>query len=169
MHAAQLSRGASAPHHARPAPQGGRDTPTLGPGVMLVAIVLPLVLSFPSISKAQAGLEDFSVRTMLRSCEVAIDFAKSGDLTEATAEEALLIGTCFGMARGVGSMLAYACSSKEEGYLPLYAAGVPHSNEALVQAFVNWARENPDMWQEDASDGLLLSTMITWPCELGAN
>lgn len=30
-----MLRGASAPHHARPAPQGGRDTPTLGPGAML--------------------------------------------------------------------------------------------------------------------------------------
>ena len=102
---------------------------------------------------------DWSVQRLLFACEAAAT-PRSINSADDQYEAAL----CMGSVRGVGVMLAYNCSSKEEGYLPLYQADVPPSLGAAIQAYVNWARENPDMWGEQSQDGIILALMETFPC-----
>lgn len=61
-------------------------------------------------------------------------------------------------------MLAYNCSSKAEGYWPLYRAEVPYSLGAAIQAYINWARSNPHLWGEQSQDGVILALMEAFPC-----
>lgn len=46
---------------------------------------------------------------------------------------------------------------------PFRMCGKP-SYGAMVQAFVNWAKENPREWTESRFGGVVLALAVTWPC-----
>lgn len=105
----------------------------------------------------------WSVQAVLRSCEAASRLEAGETLSDAEIATAV---RCVAFIRGVGGVLAYNCSSREEGYFPLYAAEQPPSLGAAIQAYVNWARSNPEFWGEDAQDGAILALMETFPCSM---
>lgn len=108
--------------------------------------------------------DGWSVQAMLYACEDAQAIvAGKSDRSFRAIHDA---GRCLGFMRGLGVMLAYNCSSKEMGYSPFYQAAVPPALGAVIQAYVNWARANPEMWGEQAQDGALLAIMDTFPCDV---
>jgi hypothetical protein len=106
---------------------------------------------------------DWSVQKVLFLCESAYRLNTGETLTP---EEITGAAICTALIRGIGGVLAYNCSSREEGYLPLYAAEKPASLGAAIQAYINWAKANPDFWGEDAQDGVILALMETFPCPM---
>lgn len=120
-----------------------------------------LFVTIASAWPAQAQQSELqNVERLLYGCEAALD-VDSITSVEGYYDAAF----CTGMVFGVGTMLAYNCSSKEEGYLPFYQADVPPSLSAAIQAFVNWARGNPSAWGVPAQDGILLALAENFPCE----
>jgi hypothetical protein len=118
----------------------------------------------PFEAVSQDGIS--TVRDLLNSCETTLSLSEQlADDAAGFIEVGRKVGECTGMVRGIAQMLSYACWSREEGYLPMFASGTPTSLEASIQAFVNWARATPGAWGEAAEDGLMLATMETWTCE----
>ena len=120
-----------------------------------MSVYLAAQLFGANIVASQEALS-WTVQQVLYSCESAG--------TATSYEDVFETGSCLGLVRGVGQMLAYNCSSLENGYHPLFIAEAPHSLGAAVQAFTNWARANPDAWGEDATDGIILALMQAFPC-----
>ncbi len=130
----------------------------------LVAGLILVFLGAQAVFSTSAAGQDerVTVSDLLHGCEGLLAIRGQDG---ATLEEASDWGRCLGFVRGVTAVLVYACWSRSEGYMPMMASGSPPSTEASIQAFVNWARENPDLWAENAEDGVIPSIMTVWPCE----
>lgn len=122
--------------------------------------VFAALLAAPASVGAQA-IDRWSVQGTLRSCEALSRLEAGERLSDA---ELAAAGECGAFMRGVGTVLVYGCTSKEEGYFPLYVADAPPSTGAAVQAYINWARANPALWGESAVDGIILALMEAFPC-----
>jgi hypothetical protein len=109
---------------------------------------------------ATAQSED-TVRELLRDCELTLDVERSGI---SDTEEAISVTRCVSLVKGVTSILSYSCWSFSEGFSPMFAAEPPPTIEASIQAFVNYARANPDIWMQSNVDGVLGAMMTTFPC-----
>lgn len=70
---------------------------------------------------------------------------------------------CSGMALGIIAVLALNKSSKNNRLRACRDGFV--SNGQVKQAFVNWANQNPQHWQIQAVEGMIISTATTWPCK----
>jgi choline-glycine betaine transporter len=117
-------------------------------------------LFFVQASTATAQDEN-TVRELLRDCEMALRLEADGI---STVDEAVSVARCVATVRGITTVLSYSCWSISEGFSPMFAAEAPPSVEASIQAFVNYARANPASWVESSFDGVITSTMTTFPC-----
>ncbi len=116
---------------------------------LLVSLLLALFIA-PSPSHA---VEDRTVQTLLENCE---------------SNEAIENALCAGLISGVGSVLDFNCGYSAEGYnIPDYLMadidGV--TNGALIQAFKNWARDNPQTWKYSEIAGVVFAINSTFPCK----
>lgn len=78
---------------------------------------------------------------------------------------------CMGQAIGAGGITYLNCQSSRSETAP----ALPHprlssnlvnvSNAAKVQAFVNWARANPQHWGLSAEFGISFALSDTFPCD----
>ena len=82
---------------------------------------------------------------------------------DATRAEDLLAGMCIGVAWGVNTALQGNCWSKSQGANPSLAAS-PISVGATIQAFRNWAEQNPSSWDDDFAIVLVVLTAREFPC-----
>jgi hypothetical protein len=74
-------------------------------------------------------------------------------------------GYCLGMVVAVAQELGMNCIFfKDKPFLPK-AAVLSGSAAALTQAFVNYARDNPQDWQDLPSDGLSRAFQQYFPCK----
>lgn len=80
-------------------------------------------------------------------------------------EEGYDAGRCIGMAAGIGMVLAMNCFSRDDGYMPQFAAEPYPSNGAAIQAFINWAEKNPQHWGKRFSIGMMIALSETYPCK----
>ena len=74
---------------------------------------------------------------------------------------------CLGLVSGIGWILRLNCDSREVGWKPnpmLSAGGAPTLG-AAKQAFMNWARANPQEWSTDAVAGVVLALREAFPCQ----
>jgi hypothetical protein len=125
----------------------------------LVSFGVGTLLALP----ATAQSED-TVRELLRDCELTLDVERSGISDTSDTEEAISVTRCVSLVKGVTSILSYSCWSFSEGFSPMFAAEPPPTVEASIQAFVNYARANPDIWLESNVDGVMGAMMTTFPC-----
>lgn len=77
-------------------------------------------------------------------------------------------GYCTGYVAGIAAMMTGNCSAMRAGYggAPGFAAAVEsHTYGAMVQAFRNWARDNPQDWGLPAVNGIIKAMVATFPCD----
>ena len=116
---------------------------------LLVSLLLALFIA-PSPSHA---VEYRTVQTLLENCE---------------SNEAIENALCAGLISGVGSVLDFNCGYSAEGYnMPetLMADVDRVTNGALIQAFKNWARDNPENWGDTDLHGMVFAISSKFPCK----
>jgi hypothetical protein len=85
-------------------------------------------------------------------------------------------GYCLGFISGVGQMLLEIGPSSGLPTPPTWwmpptierRYGMCKENKvtfgAMVQAFLNWAEQNPRQWEKPALFGVAVALSLTWPC-----
>lgn len=81
-------------------------------------------------------------------------------------------GVCAGYVSGVGEMmLAQAMIFKKSHAIEKMPAldnsiicGKTLTHGAMVQAFINWAEKNPQLWMDDQISGVMNALHDTWRC-----
>jgi hypothetical protein len=74
---------------------------------------------------------------------------------------------CFGIVIGsalVMKLVGLTASGAERQRFGMCWKGPEPSNDAEIQAFINWANANPQMWGQDGSAGVVITLTTTWPC-----
>lgn len=74
-----------------------------------------------------------------------------------------LSGLCLGRLQGITTVMNYNCQNGGPPHLSANTDGV--SFGAFQQAFLNWARDNPQQWSIPWSHGLMVSIGETFPCK----
>lgn len=98
---------------------------------------------------------------MLEFCDASLQLADDPISNPLTLAKAL---RCIGLAEGIATLLAYNCSSRDQGYLPMFTAEAP-TVDAAIAAFVVWVHENPDSRGERAVDVMIAALMAYFPCQ----
>ena len=80
--------------------------------------------------------------------------------TEFGPAAALSAGYCMGIVQGIADMLALTCDQKHT-VLPSMSEGAA---DQMVQAFLDWAAQNPDYGQYPLTLGVALALGETDPC-----
>lgn len=83
---------------------------------------------------------------------------------ERYSEESVL---CGGLVEGTAQMLVWNCVTRDYGWRPdsTVVAGPPPSLEAAVEAFLDWARDDPRRTEEEWHLGLTSALTEAFPCE----
>ena len=118
---------------------------------LLGALLLTLFIA-PSASHAAGGNTD-TVEGLLNRCE------SNGDAAYLS---------CVTVIWGVASVMNLNCGYSKEGYsspefMKMDFGGV--TGAALVQAFKNWARDHPQIWNHDEISGVVHAMSSTFPCK----
>lgn len=124
------------------------------PAAALIGFLAAIAIIAPSSGRAQP--EALDVQELLGDCEGAMSGRGSG----------YDAGFCLGVISGVGSMLSINCEAIRRGLSgPDLPASSPASTVgAATQAFINWARDNPQKWGEDHTTGAILALLEAFPC-----
>ncbi|WP_417699852.1 Rap1a/Tai family immunity protein [Pseudophaeobacter sp.] len=74
---------------------------------------------------------------------------------------------CLGLIIGVSGMAMMNCQTARSGAAPsdILSAEGGHSYAATTQAFLNWARDNPQNWEWPAANGVAVALSRTFPCK----
>ncbi|MBY4893138.1 hypothetical protein KUL25_10215 [Rhodobacteraceae bacterium N5(2021)] len=125
---------------------------------MPMRVKLPLWVAVMWTCTLSPAAAETTVEEIMPACEAALD-------------ESYLVrrpaGFCIGFITGVWQMMAVNCLNPEpRAALPveLQAGDIP-SWRASVQAFLNWAEDHPEQWDETFFMGTLLALSSTFPCE----
>jgi hypothetical protein len=124
-------------------------------------LALGLALAILLAPAARAQTEGLTVGYMLPICEVFLGL-RHGD-TQTQWEAAL----CAGTALGVAQVMSLNCSSREaEGMSPHpdLSAAMPPNRAAGVQAWINWARANPEEWNTNFEASFINAYAEAFPC-----
>ena len=106
-----------------------------------------------------ASASSFTVRDMLPWCE--------GYLVDGPKD--VMAAYCLGAVTGIHAVMQINCEISRNlpaPRPPLPAADGAGIAEARLQAFVNWARNNPTEWETDFRVGVMKATSETWPCQI---
>ena len=119
--------------------------------VIIVAALLA-VLSVPDNARAEFRTPE-TVQEFMSACR-AYD--------NATEEQAFNNIFCGGAAEGVVVTLRYL---KQLGLINSPCVPDGTSRGQMMQAFVNWAKDNPKKWQYPGAMGIFDALLKTWPCK----
>lgn len=107
-----------------------------------------------------------TVQDMLPGCETALNLAAA---VPGTAEwEAGLY--CLGVAMGAMTVMGLNCGTATHLGLapyPSLTSEAPPSTSAAVQAFVNRARANPQIWGDHFATSMIGAIASAFPCQAG--
>jgi hypothetical protein len=101
----------------------------------------------------------------LRACEAALSFVDGEAVSEA---DMLGVIECSASARALSFLMEGNCDSAQVGDAsphPSLTAGHAPSTHAVIQAFVNLARDTPSLWGESFLGGMMLAIHNEFPCE----
>lgn len=110
------------------------------------------ILSIMATLSAPVSASATTVRDLLGYCEGGDSGAK---------------GVCVGMVMGVSSVMVANCGSHRNGNGNLSSSAADPkgtSYEAMIQAFQNWARDNPQEWDKPAFFGVVVTLRGLFPC-----
>lgn len=116
------------------------------------ATVLALMLTFSMGQSPVYAQDGINVQDMLKACENQEKWAQM---------------LCFGYLTGVKDALIINCASFSSGHSPnrgMTSGAFNVGGSAVQQAFINWARNNPQHWNEVAYVGARSALVETWPC-----
>jgi len=101
------------------------------------------------------------VQDMLPGCNAAATMDQSAD--NKTFNDASF---CLGLMLGTMQLMSFNCSAIEAGFStpPQLRAEMPPSTGAAAQAFVNWAKENPQAWDNHFVSGAIHAIREAFPC-----
>ena len=104
---------------------------------------------------------DYNAETMLSFCE--------GDVPDATPEVQSLI--CTFRIQGVAEVMSRNCLTSTQGFQPhpAFTAMPPRSRGAMRQAFKNYMRENPHVWDARWAIAVMAALSEAFPCDLTNN
>jgi hypothetical protein len=73
---------------------------------------------------------------------------------------------CASTAASLSTVMHLNCVYRTEGYVthPNLSAGNPPSSLAAIQAFVNWAQDNPAAWDMDFRHAMIFVISGEFPC-----
>jgi hypothetical protein len=76
-------------------------------------------------------------------------------------------GLCLGFISGVGDamQLIGVGVEREPETMPFAICEKP-SYGAMVQAFINWAEQNPGKWESNRIVGAMTALRANWPCKV---
>ena len=96
----------------------------------------------------------------------AIAFCEGVFLDQTTWQGAAHASHCLGVTDGVARIMTLNCFSAGDGAKPevYLSAEPPPSTKAAVRAFLNWADDNPQEWDEKFNEGVMQSMALTFPC-----
>ena len=116
---------------------------------LVVVVIMTTVLASSAVSQDNQR-ED--VQELLRLCE-------SGEVSE--------LRRCLDIVASTKMIMAFNCYSNSEQYTPnpMFTMDGRQSNGAAIQAFKNWAKTNPTLWDTGYILGLAFSLSLTFPCE----
>jgi hypothetical protein len=119
--------------------------------VVLAAQATVLCASAPAI----ADTPDQSVQHMLPFCERAVSQSLDHDSLE-----------CLNTLIGVSDMGGLNCAARQNGdQAPAWLShGDGSTYGAQIQAFINWARANPQSWNLNATAGMAIALSLTFRC-----
>ena len=105
---------------------------------------------------------DFSATTgtVYKACKL-IEGRSSFTLSDS---ELFLAGQCIGSVVSVSHIVGSQCFTGAKGYGVYSANTIDASNEALVQAFVNYAAKRPQDWDSMAAWTIAEALREYWPC-----
>ena len=120
----------------------------------MLPYVFASVVALSAACTAQA--QPLTVGEMLPHCEGAL-----GDGPHHTMN-----GYCTGTIYGMGVVMTINCQERRGDGAPRFMTMQTFpSAGAGTQAFVNWARNNPNEWQSRFSWGIANALSETWPCQ----
>lgn len=126
----------------------------------MLRTVLIAVVFAAFMSGGQASEQEKTVQELLSACKCALSPFSAHCRTGFNSQYALY---CLGLANDVMNTLI---QSNAENNARVRACITRFtSNAQVVQTFINWAERNPQHWQANAGDGMIVATMETWPCE----
>ena len=121
-----------------------------------------LIILFSILIPFQLQALDFSATTgsVYKACKL-IEGKSSFTLSDS---ETFLAGQCIGSVVSVSHIVASQCFKGARGYGVYSANTIDASNEALVQAFVNYAAKRLQDWDSMAAWTIAEALSEYWPC-----
>lgn len=120
-----------------------------------------IMLSVALIGLGTTAAQSQTVQEMLPGCSAGAGMDNS--VNDKTYNDAQY---CLGVMLGTMQLMSFNCSANEAGFStpPLLQAEMPPNTGAAAQAFVNWARENPQAWGDLFISGAILAIRDAFPC-----
>ena len=121
-----------------------------------------IMLSVALISHCVPAANAQTVQEMLPACTAATTMDRYTD--HGTTE--IEVGFCLGLMLGTMQLMSFNCSAIESGFStpPLLRAEMPPTSAAAAQAFVTWAKENPQAWGDVFVSGAINALREAFPC-----
>jgi hypothetical protein len=115
----------------------------------VIAVIATIWAGVPGVVSAEDASND--IQELLFDCESA---------------DSLDFGICIGVMKGVSGVADLNCEALRKGArADIWAAETDDVTfGAMKQAFINWAKANPDMWSYDGSWGATVAISNTFPC-----
>lgn len=115
----------------------------------VIGVVATICAAMPGVLLAEA--DSGNIQDLLVDCE---------------SRDNLDFGICIGVMKGVSAVADLNCDAIRRGdKADIWTAetdGVTFG--AMRQAFINWAKANPDMWSFDGAWGATVAISDTFPC-----
>lgn len=129
---------------------------------VLLASIITLTFLFRASLPATALDVRYDAGSLFRGCERI-----AGQLSISLSQDDLfLAGQCIGTINSVAGYLSYNCIQQiyehREPLVP--AAKIDADMPAMVQAFVNYARHHPELWNRDGRTLVEAALIELWPC-----
>lgn len=137
---------------------------------LIAALILGMMTSFSFSGTSHAINNKDLMEYCLTVEQTNFDFTRTRN-----SQEEWNFMFCTGYMIGVTHTFYYNCeesntpslwqeSSQTRVFRDMYAASTSDP-DAATQAFMNWARQNPDMWDKDATGSLWKWLPKTFPCQ----
>lgn len=118
-----------------------------------MGVCLGVFLTISVSSTSSFGQVEMTVQNTLSACDAPIG---SSDHMY-----------CLGLVSGTLAMMSATCRFIREGFggNPIIASdGSEVTVGAALQAFKNWARDNPQEWSKRDNAGIVIALRTTFPC-----
>jgi len=124
---------------------------------MRKVIIVAALLAVLGVQGAVKGKTHVTVPVTVQDYMSACKFREDG-----TVLQSVDTSYCAGVAVGISNTLK---NLRELGLIKTPCLPDYFSPGQIVQAFLNWAKDNPKKWQFSGPVGIMSAILDTWPCK----